>query len=241
MCGEGSSLASQCLAFCQALASQGKAFNFSLNIDSKFSFSLDNRGFNAVTPPVTRKKMSPSAKRRNARRRAQFLKKKQESSSPSSAVSSISASPAPSSILLPHSSQGPSVEPEKLRNSEVEKESHISSLEISCIREEVATAVLDPVEDDDALALALARCPVGGQCYNTRHPVTGIWTRDSGDLCPLHPMCPLCEEEDSERESRHPRSCGFQANEPRGGLPDSACLGSILEYDRDAYLEKFGI
>ena len=80
MCGEGSSLASQCLAFCQALASQGKAFNISLNINSKFSFSLDNR--------VTRKKMSPSAKRRNARRRAQFLKK-QESSSPSSAILSL--------------------------------------------------------------------------------------------------------------------------------------------------------
>ena len=41
--GEDSSLASQCLAFCQALASQGKAFSFSLKIDSTFSFALDTR------------------------------------------------------------------------------------------------------------------------------------------------------------------------------------------------------
>ena len=87
MCGEGSSLAIQCLAFCQALASQGQAFNFSLKIGSNFSFCLDNRDVNPVTPFVTRKKTSPSAKRRNARRRAQFLNKKQESLSPSSATS----------------------------------------------------------------------------------------------------------------------------------------------------------
>ena len=235
MCGEGSSLASQCLAFCQALASQGQAFNFSLKIGSNFSFYLDNRGVNPVTPSVTRKKTSPSAKRRNARRRAQFLNKKQESLSPSSAISSISASSAPTSTLL-----SDFVEPETLRNSQIEKESQISSLEISCNRGDDSSAVLDPVEDDDALVLVLARCPVGGSCYNTRHPVTGILTRDSGDLCPLHPMCPLCEEEDSESESRPPRSCGFQANDPHG-LPDSDCLGSILEYDREAYLEKYGI
>ena len=38
-----SSLVSQCLAFCQTLASQGKDFSFSLNINSSFSFSLDTR------------------------------------------------------------------------------------------------------------------------------------------------------------------------------------------------------
>ena len=40
LCEEETSLASQCLAFCQALASQGKAFKFSLAINSAFSFSL---------------------------------------------------------------------------------------------------------------------------------------------------------------------------------------------------------
>ena len=38
-----SSLATKCLAFCQALSSQGKAFQFSLNIGSTFSFTLDTR------------------------------------------------------------------------------------------------------------------------------------------------------------------------------------------------------
>ena len=37
--GEDSSLASQCLALCQALVSQGKAFTFSLKIDSNSTLS----------------------------------------------------------------------------------------------------------------------------------------------------------------------------------------------------------
>ena len=40
---ENSSLASKCMDFCQALAKQGKTFNFSLSIGSGFSFSLDTR------------------------------------------------------------------------------------------------------------------------------------------------------------------------------------------------------
>ena len=46
MCAVGedsSSLASKCMDFCQALANQGEAFNFSLSIGSNFSFSLDTR------------------------------------------------------------------------------------------------------------------------------------------------------------------------------------------------------
>ena len=76
---EESSLASQCLAFCQALASQGQAFSFSLTIGSSFTFSLDTRGKEPVTPEVTRKRPSPSTLRRNARRRQEFLKKKSPS------------------------------------------------------------------------------------------------------------------------------------------------------------------
>ena len=41
MSGEHSSLATQCLAFCQALVCRGKAFNISLTIGSDFCFSLD--------------------------------------------------------------------------------------------------------------------------------------------------------------------------------------------------------
>ncbi len=40
---EDSSLTTQCLAFCLALASQGKAFSLSLTVGNTFSFSLDNQ------------------------------------------------------------------------------------------------------------------------------------------------------------------------------------------------------
>ena len=36
------SLASKCMDFCEALAKQGQAFNFSLTVSSGFSFSLEN-------------------------------------------------------------------------------------------------------------------------------------------------------------------------------------------------------
>ena len=90
--GEDSSLASQCLALCKKLVSQGKAFTFSLKINSNstLSFSLDNKEgkASAVSPEaLTRKKVSPSTKRRNARRRAEFLKKKQSTSTSSVSIS----------------------------------------------------------------------------------------------------------------------------------------------------------
>ena len=68
-------LATKCLDFCQALSSQGVAFNFSLSISSTFFFSLDTRG-KAPMASGTKKK-SPSTLRRNARRRREFLEKKQ--------------------------------------------------------------------------------------------------------------------------------------------------------------------
>ena len=69
-----SSLASKCMAFCQALASQGQAFSFSLSIGQDFSFSLDSRS-KASRYPETKKKVSPSTLRRNAKRREEFKKK----------------------------------------------------------------------------------------------------------------------------------------------------------------------
>ena len=72
-------LAAKCLDFCQALAGQGLAFNFSLSISSTFSFSLDTRGKGPalVNKGKTKKRASPSTLRRNARRRAAFLQRKQ--------------------------------------------------------------------------------------------------------------------------------------------------------------------
>ena len=72
-------LASKCMDFCQALAKQGQAFNFSLTVSSGFSFSLDTR--KKAESPVTKKKTSPSNLRRNARRREEFLARRQQESS----------------------------------------------------------------------------------------------------------------------------------------------------------------
>ena len=71
---ENSDLATQCMAFCQALASKGQIFSFTLKVGSSFAFSLDTRGNG--TSSLTKKRKSPSTRRRNARRRAEFLAKK---------------------------------------------------------------------------------------------------------------------------------------------------------------------
>ena len=75
---ENSPLVSKCMDFCQALASQGLLFHFTLNMGSTFTFSLDTRG-KAKAGPVAKKKSSPSTQRRNARRREEFLSKKRQS------------------------------------------------------------------------------------------------------------------------------------------------------------------
>ena len=69
-------LATKCLDFCQALTSQGVAFNFSLAIGSTFSFSLDSR--EGKETMSARSKKSPSALKRNAKRRQEFLMKKSQ-------------------------------------------------------------------------------------------------------------------------------------------------------------------
>ena len=69
-------LVSKCMDFCQALASQGQAFNFSIVIGPNFSFSLDTRS-KAMLESGTKKRASPSTLRRNAKRREEFAKKKQ--------------------------------------------------------------------------------------------------------------------------------------------------------------------
>ena len=81
---QDSSLASQCLALCQTLASQGRGVHFSLTIGSSFAFSLDTKDVVKVTAPKARKKPSPSTQRRNLRRRNEFLASK-EAQSPAKA------------------------------------------------------------------------------------------------------------------------------------------------------------
>ena len=94
-----SSLASKCMAFCQALASQGQVFNFSISVGPNFSFSLDTRS-KAVKAQGNKKKASPSMLWRNTKRRAEFLAKKQQSS-PSRTPSGEIAAKTPEKERLP--------------------------------------------------------------------------------------------------------------------------------------------
>ena len=68
---EETSLASKCMEFCQALASQEKASFFSLKIG--ISFSLDTKG---KAPAPQARKLSPSTQKRNYLRRQKFLASK---------------------------------------------------------------------------------------------------------------------------------------------------------------------
>ena len=68
-----SSLATQCLDFCQALARQGKDFKLSITIGSTFTFSLDTKEGKATLPTRMQKRKSPSTLKRNAKRREEFL------------------------------------------------------------------------------------------------------------------------------------------------------------------------
>ena len=70
---EETSLTSKCMEFCQALASQEKAFSFSLKIDDTFSFSPDTK---EKAPAPQARKVSPSRQKRNNMRRQQFLASK---------------------------------------------------------------------------------------------------------------------------------------------------------------------
>ena len=81
-----SSLATQCLEFCQALERQGKDFKLSITIGSTFTFSLDTKEGKATLP--ARKRKSPSTLKRNAKRREEFLTKKSTSASPVSGLES---------------------------------------------------------------------------------------------------------------------------------------------------------
>ena len=69
-----SSLASQCLALCQTLASPGKAFSFSLKICINYSFSMDTMETRKHDcQSQAKKKSSPLTLRRNAKKRLKFL------------------------------------------------------------------------------------------------------------------------------------------------------------------------
>ena len=95
-------LASQCLALCQTLASQGKAFSFTVTLGSTFTFSMDAKE-SAAALPKRKKKSSPSTLRRNAARREKFLKRKVEPPSIVEAPNPIQRPPVISHTSVPFS------------------------------------------------------------------------------------------------------------------------------------------
>ena len=84
-----SALVTQCLDFCQALASMGQTITFSLSIGPNFNISLNTKKEIAIldsrkaeTSKISVKevrKLTPSARRRNQKRKEEFLKRKSES------------------------------------------------------------------------------------------------------------------------------------------------------------------
>ena len=156
-----SSMASQCLAFCQTLASQGMDFSFSLTINSTFTFSLDTRKIKGNTT-LAKKRLSPSTQRRNTRRREEFLKRKlnfgplspsasdapADTSSASKSDGSAGVSSFPTSIVA--SSPLPSLQP---------------SLEIPCILKarQLCEKTFNSQED---LKNHMMKAHYGGACVN---------------------------------------------------------------------------
>lgn len=80
VCEDGGdpALVSQCLDFCQALASLGQTFSFSLKLGSTFTFNLDTREKATTSVEIVKKskKPSPSTVRRNRKRMEIFIEKK---------------------------------------------------------------------------------------------------------------------------------------------------------------------
>ena len=109
------SLVSKCLEFSKMLADKSMPFSFSLTVGTKFSFSVEARGKEALPSPKKRK--TPSTLRRNARRREEFLQKKLASTTEKSQeVSEQEAKPpgkAPT-VLHVHPSPSPSSERRKV-------------------------------------------------------------------------------------------------------------------------------
>ena len=86
---ENAALVTQCMDFCQTLATKSLTISFILTLGDSFTFSLDTNGKETLAPPAKekKKKKTLSSLRRDARRRAKFLKEKLEVSNGGGQVS----------------------------------------------------------------------------------------------------------------------------------------------------------
>ena len=89
MSGGDPALLSQCLEFCQALASMGQTIPFSVTLASTLIFNLDTSVKATSSDMKITKKKKPSASflRRNIQRKREFLKQKREISNDIEATS----------------------------------------------------------------------------------------------------------------------------------------------------------
>ena len=97
------------------LADKSMPFSFALTVGTKFSFSVETRGKEAL--PSAKKRKTPSTLRRNARRREEFLQKKLASTTEKSQEVSEQEAKSPGkapTVLHVHPSPSPSSERRKV-------------------------------------------------------------------------------------------------------------------------------
>ena len=124
-------LLTQCLEFCQALASKGQAFSISLTLGSSFTFSLDTRGDTTPAGVMKKKKASPSRVRRNQMRKEVFLKRKSEVSTELFKCDQCGKSFNTENGLKIHNGKAH----KKIEVLRLQQESEVSSLEVSPAKE----------------------------------------------------------------------------------------------------------
>ena len=187
-----SPLATKCMEFCQALASQGKTFSFNLTTGPEFSFSLDTRGSGKPTSDMAeqvkkRKKLSSSDIRRNKRRHQEFLRRKSEGRKDEGVV----VLPSPEKECLPS--------PEKERAPH-----HIDELQL--------TPVHGERNEEDTLSSSLPSpppaltvlCDLPRNRYLGKKPICGkTFTSDDDFRCHVHEDHSCCNQ-------RYPTPCPWR-------------------------------
>ena len=171
-----SSLVSQCLAFCQTLANQGKDFSFNLT-NSTFSFSLDTRE-SKVKDTLGKKRTSPSTKRRNVRRREEFLRKKLNFSSVLSSALDVPADGSPNAMTVAAEkatfSYVVASTPAALPSSPSKHEAKKDNDNVSHPSVELEEDIPDVVPDGESSAYSVFSKSYSTPPMKVKHPVYGI-------------------------------------------------------------------
>ena len=171
-----SSLVSQCLAFCQTLANQGKDFSFNLT-NSTFSFSLDTRE-SKVKDTLGKKRTSPSTKRRNVRRREEFLRKKLNFSSVLSSALDVPADGSPHAMTVAAEkatfSYVVASTPAALPSSPSKHEAKKDNDNVSHPSVELEEDIPDVVPDGESSAYSVFSKSYSTPPMKVKHPVYGI-------------------------------------------------------------------